>query len=197
MAGISILIVVILAAVIVYCSLVNSRFPEDIETGQKRYQTFWRRFWASFIDGLVFFPFGFAIDKLTSSHTSEWIVFGGDLFYGLLSVGYTMALHWRYGATIGKMATGVRVVRHDTEGRISLWQSFLRESPLFGLMIIGWTYSALAIINDYNPDARGFATFFHWSAFIWLALEIITMLANKKRRAVHDLIARTVVVKDV
>ena len=32
-------------------------------------------------------------------------------------------------------------------------------------------------------------------AGIWFVLEIITMLLNKKRRALHDLIAGTVVVR--
>ncbi len=31
--------------------------------------------------------------------------------------------------------------------------------------------------------------------FIWFGVEIITMLTNEKRRALHDFIARSVVVK--
>ena len=35
-----------------------------------------------------------------------------------------------------------------------------------------------------------------WASLAWLALELVTMLTNEKRRAFHDYIAGTVVVRD-
>ena len=118
---------------------------------------------------------------------------------------YTVVMHGRYGQTIGKMVTKVRVVDFRTEGKISFRQAWLREGiPMIlslGLLgyevfaILTWSASPRAIDND-----EGLMTgksFWLLSSIpgLWFLAEVLTMLTNDKRRALHDFIAGTVVIR--
>jgi uncharacterized RDD family membrane protein YckC len=114
---------------------------------------------------------------------------------------YTVVMHARYGQTFGKMVTKVRVVDFRTEGRISWRQAWLREGiPMalsFGLL--GWQVF-LILTGSLSPSAvtetpdNG-----PWLLTalpgLWFLAEILTMLTNDKRRALHDVIAGTVVIR--
>ena len=163
----------------------------------QRYRTFWPRFWAGFIDGLIFLPIVYLLDKVVASESSDWINFSSDVLYGIVSFAYSIVLHWRYGKTIGKMVTHVTVLRNDTETSINLRQSFLRDSPWIALTIVGWAIAAIAIGTGISSGLTVvLGKLFQWCSFAWFLVEIVTMLTNDKRRAVHDYIADTVVVRD-
>jgi uncharacterized RDD family membrane protein YckC len=59
--------------------------------------------------------------------------------------------------------------------------------------------SAMAGINAYSPENLAIMspaeTLLMNASMLWLGLELITMLLNDKRRAIHDLIAGTAVVR--
>jgi uncharacterized RDD family membrane protein YckC len=119
----------------------------------------------------------------------------------IAAYGYYIALHAKFGQTVGKMATGVKVVDKSEQSAISWRQAVMRyivqmllSVPLvawifkFGFPVKGGTYYGIAAIVAY---AWGIAI----SA--WFVAEVVTMLCNRKRRAVHDFIAGTVVVRVV
>lgn len=134
---------------------------------------------------------------MNAPETSPWISFSEDVLYGSASLAYSIILHWRYGKTIGKMVTRVTVVRNDTETAISLRQSFLRDSPWVALTIFGWALAAVALRTASTSGLIvTLAKLLQWCALAWFLVEIVTMLTNDKRRAVHDYIADTVVVRD-
>jgi uncharacterized RDD family membrane protein YckC len=171
---------------------------------ERKYSTFWPRFWTGFIDASVLWP----ISLLTSIYlvvnvpkvVAAALVVVGNLAW----LFYTVLLHARYGQTVGKMATKVRVVDNRTEGRISSGQAWLREGiPL--LLSVGSVIYEISLILDgrlnWKTTAAGevFDNKWYWLAnsvsTLWFAAEVLTMLTNRKRRALHDFIAGTVVVR--
>jgi manganese/zinc/iron transport system permease protein len=74
----------------------------------RKYHTFWPRFCAGFVDGLVFLPIAFLDGFLTSPDRGAFLV----IVWGLLSYSaywlYSVLLHARYGQTLGKMAAHVK-----------------------------------------------------------------------------------------
>ena len=75
---------------------------------EPRYDTFWPRFWAGFVDGLVFMPVA-AVDFVAYRDG----VLLRCIWYVVASFGfsaYVVLMHARYGQTLGKMANHVRVL---------------------------------------------------------------------------------------
>jgi uncharacterized RDD family membrane protein YckC len=116
-----------------------------------------------------------------------------------------VALHARYGQTIGKMATKVRVVNFRTEGKISWARAWLREGIplLLSLGFVGYEVYAIltgritpsALENGQAYNENGSLWWLSVIPSLWFLAEVLTMLTNRKRRALHDFIAGTVVVR--
>jgi uncharacterized RDD family membrane protein YckC len=115
-------------------------------------------------------------------------------------------MHGYKGQTLGKMVCKVRVL-DITENKLSLSQAFMRDIVLiisnfiFSLYILfnSSIYIKLVTSNNFIEDFSAFPIWFRVLAmmsFIWTLLEIITMLTNKKRRAIHDFIAGSVVKRE-
>jgi len=114
--------------------------------------------------------------------------------------GYSIIMHGLWGQTLGKMITKVKVIRADEQGPIGFRQAMLRDCvPLLNSFI--WIVM-MARVSFFNADpASALATgpLGRWVVFllaIWALLEFVTMLFSKKRRALHDLIAGTVVIRE-
>jgi uncharacterized RDD family membrane protein YckC len=174
---------------------------------EKQYQTFWPRVGASFIDTAIFYPFDL-IARLViyTLHPSLFLIIFWDQFYTWAWVAYSILMHGYKGQTLGKMVCKVRVL-DITENKLSLSQAFMRDIVLiisnfiFSLYILfnSSIYIKLVTSNNFIEDFSAFPIWFRVLAmmsFIWTLLEIITMLTNKKRRAIHDFIAGSVVKRE-
>jgi uncharacterized RDD family membrane protein YckC len=173
------------------------------------FATFWQRFAATAIDLLILFPLMLVQARMAAvsrsaalALTVPWIV---------LAVGYPIYCHGRFGKTIGKSVMGIRVARLTGE-RIGWREAWLRSSVemcLATIVTIGWLI-ALAGTTDADFYAAGALRYpdtasVHqppWAVWasniqqIWFWSELVTMLFNKRRRALHDFIAGTVVISD-
>ena len=170
-----------------------------------RYSTFGPRFWSGFVDSSVMFPLGFIISGLLLLNIPKALAAVLIVVENLAWLVYTVVMHARFGQTVGKMATKVRVVDFRTEGNISWQQAWLREGiPMaLSLFFLGW--EVLQILNGtLNPRAvhsgeAATASNSFWILMalpgLWFVAEVLTMLTNDKRRALHDFIAGTVVVR--
>lgn len=124
---------------------------------------------------------------------------------------YSIYCHGRFGQTVGKRVMGIRVVRTTGE-RIGWREAWLRSSiDVFftALSVIG-SFVALAAIGDADYYGVGWMqraqnlaahepAWLAWTGTatqIWVWSELVVMLFNKRRRALHDFIAGTVVTSE-
>ena len=161
-----------------------------------KYDTFWPRFWAGTVDSLLFIPITWLLDQAWPGEqsgflTALWLV----ISYFVFSV-YLIVMHSMYGQTLGKIIAGVTVLSEEDEGPITVRQSILRESPYLVLLWLGWVAAVVFLVakND-SAQFHGIDGVIQNATMVWVILELITMLFSEKRRALHDYIAGTVVVK--
>jgi uncharacterized RDD family membrane protein YckC len=165
-----------------------------------KYKTFGPRFWAGFVDGLVFLPINVFDSYLSSPARGPTILISWAIVSYSAFWLYSVSLHARYGQTLGKRAMHVKVMDVSEERIPSLRQAFLRDVGYIALntsSLIYFIYTVVAHkyvtgteqVNSLPGMILAFAS------LGWFLLEVITMLTNSKRRAIHDLIAKTVVLK--
>ncbi|MDF7800376.1 RDD family protein [Pontiellaceae bacterium B1224] len=173
------------------------------------YAAWWRRFLAFWIDFLVFIPL---MVFQTKAMQSSPRLFAAILIpVGFIMTGYWIYCHGRWGKTIGKKLTGTYVATLDGN-HISWKQAFLRSSVDIVFVII----ASIALLPIYltipvegyaelSPRDRFELIKSSWPAWypfcnnaqqIWIWSEFIVILTNKRRRALHDYIAGTVVLQN-
>ena len=165
----------------------------------KKYATFWPRVLAAILDTLILWPLGWADELIWGATKSTAILVPWYLLYSFSFVAYTIILHGVYGQTIGKAITGVKVV-DLSEGRLSMKQAVLRDSVILLITALGVGSGlriAAAGISPYgNPfEMTAVDWIFIYATLGWSILEVLSMLLSKKRRAIHDFIAGSVVIR--
>jgi uncharacterized RDD family membrane protein YckC len=124
-------------------------------------------------------------------------------------VGYSIYYHGRFGQTLGKLFMGIRIVNRNGEA-IGWTKAWLRSSldVLFTALSVVAQFMALAAIADHDYYNVGWMQRYQnlyalrpaWLSWtdtiieIWSWSEVIVMLFNRERRALHDFIAGTVVI---
>ena len=172
-----------------------------------RYAGFGPRFTASLIDFLIFVPISFTylwLDSL-SWEVALAAVFPSAFLFAI----YNIYLHGRWGRTIGKFLLKIKVTRLTGEN-ISYKHAFYRHSVdvLFALISIVALLIGMLSVSKADFETLDFikrtalvnkaAPFWNeWvelAGKIWFWSEVVVLLFNKKRRAIHDYIAGTVVI---
>jgi uncharacterized RDD family membrane protein YckC len=165
-----------------------------------KYGTVRRRFFAGLIDGLVFMPLYFVspLDHIAS--VSVLVLIPWYLLFEASGYMYSIIMHKRYGQTVGKMAMKVKVVTYPDEAPISYRRAILRDIgliiPAVGASLFNIPY-LLARQNPYEQPGgmSPVEMVFTFASVAWFLLEMLTALLNPQRRALHDYIAGTVVIK--
>jgi uncharacterized RDD family membrane protein YckC len=165
-----------------------------------KYQTVWQRFWAGFVDGLVFLPITLFDDYLSAPTRGPFILISWAIVSYSAYWLYSVSLHARYGQTLGKKAMHIKVMDAAEERIPSLAQAFLRDSGYIVVNVASMLYFIYVVISHrYVSGTEQINSLpgkvLAFASLGWFLLEIITMLMNSKRRALHDLIANTVVLK--
>jgi uncharacterized RDD family membrane protein YckC len=199
------LIVFFLFSFIIYLVYRNSEKSES-----KKYHTFWPRMWSPYVDAFILYVIWAMFSLVDLSNSKLTFTFLAVIFLFKNSLGhfYTIYMHGKHGATVGKMICKVKIVDNKTEGAISFKQAILRGSFPLVLLIISTAWiltdpnSGSYVSVGVNPLGKNeIPAFVHIMtttgilSLIWILAELITMLTNSKRRALHDLIAGTVVVR--
>lgn len=176
---------------------------ETTPTDTTHYAGFWRRAFAAGIDSVLVF-LGPGILYFRASPVAFRI---GSIVSGLLFHGYEIYFHARWGRTLGKMVLGTKVVRLDGSP-IDLRASFLRNSVdlafagIDALIAIGLLWQLDAFHS--HPTAQTIGDAFENFSLnpltdrlytAWVIGEALVLLFNRKKRAIHDFIAGTVVVR--
>jgi len=152
----------------------------------------------------VFWPFLFYVDRWVWSTPSHPVLLvSWFLFDSVATIAYSILCHGFWGQTLGKRLLRIRVL--DVSGaRVTLPQAALRDAfPLIlaaALLVIDLP----VVASGQNPDDEAWiarhgvpwlTVLFGYLSLGWFFAELVTMLFNDKRRAVHDYIARSVVVR--
>jgi uncharacterized RDD family membrane protein YckC len=165
---------------------------------ERKYSTFWLRFAAGLLDGIILMPvsliFGFAL--MHSSWLPIRIV--SCVVNESFPVVYSIWMHGKYGQTLGKMSCGV-IVLDISERPLTMKQAVLRDIFGVAFLLIGWVFDIHNLIYGPALSQSGpfavIAMVVGYSALGLFGVEVITMLTNRKRRALHDFIAGSVVIQ--
>ena len=162
------------------------------------YKTFWPRLGAAFLDTAALAPLIWIDQVLWNFTDSSILLFLWVLIYQAVSLIYYIGFVYLFGQTPGKMATGVLISDNNNQ-QLTLNQAILRNiitvivAPIF-IVLVASNLLAGQLANRGLGDAQ-FMIWFLAIALGWAVLEFITMLFNSRRRAIHDWIAGTVVVR--
>jgi len=172
-----------------------------------RYAGFWPRLGSHLLDFIILLPIG----ALVLWGSSAFRMF--DLYYLLpgtvLALFYSVYLVRRYGGTPGKLIVGIRIRKLDGEP-VGYREAFLRSLPDFILATLGSIAFIIAVFHMTEAEYHSLAIMertkrtlelapswyspLYWIQTAWVWGELIVLLTNRKRRALHDFIAGTVVV---
>lgn len=171
------------------------------------YAGFVRRGASLLVDSVLFFAFG--SPALTWAHGQPiesafvWIT-----IVWILMAAYAIVFHAHWGRTLGKMLAGIKVRRLDG-GTIGYREATLRSAVDLALALVAsialgvtmsqWStadWSSLphlekmTLIAERDPTTGVISVM----GVAWFWSELVVLLFNDKRRAIHDYIAGTVVV---
>jgi uncharacterized RDD family membrane protein YckC len=187
----------------------NKETPLQIAgISESLYAGFWPRLGASLLDFLFTIPVIVLIQYLDGlSKDIYYYTCIPNLIFGLW---YYIYLPKKYGGTPGKLATGITIIKLDGEpigwkeailrhivllvltfGGMIIMISALREANETTFMSYSWWQQSQYLVS-LSPKSFSVYT---WASNIWVYGEFIVLLTNKRRRAVHDFIAGTVIIR--
>lgn len=172
------------------------------------YAGFWIRLAAMLLDFIILLPYTFIVLFVNDHgvHANYFTLTAGLLF----QFWFNIFLVKEFGGTPGKLIAGIRILKLD--GSDVTWrEAILRHIPAFSLTVFYTLVSvhALSIADqEYfeslhwmhkQPYVLGLTpvlfTVYSWTSTIWFYSELVVLLFNERRRALHDFIAGTVIVK--
>lgn len=181
----------------------------DITNNSPQYAGFWHRLHAHIIDLLILLPYIYLTIVVSRNYRLyELYLFIPSMFITLLFEIYCVA---KYGGSPGKLIAKIKIVKSDFS-EVTYKDAFLRSSVAIILNLINKIMIIFFLLSI--SDAEYFSIIASEGGFkalaakqtslykivdglyqIWIWGELIVLLTNKKRRALHDLIAGTVVIK--
>lgn len=174
------------------------------------YGGFGERLGSLLLDSLIIMPIAFLTLYLNSMDKNLF-------FYTLIpnlvfQIGYHIYLPIRYGATPGKLVMGIQILKIDGQ-EIGWKEAFMRHLVILLLTVFSSALMIYCLLSADDATYQGLSwmkqsqylmTFapvlflvYTWVANIWTWGELIVLLTNPRKRALHDYMAGTVIVKKV
>ncbi len=161
---------------------------------------FWIRVVASFVDGLVFLPvvvLGY-VNLFSIKSIPLLVVMSIPQFL------YKPLMEARYGATLGKMACGLKVIDDQGAG-ITVSQAYTRYIPFLVSMAVGLIASAIMYSQPGFQNVTGFTTMQQTKQLqgqnpfqllnsvigLFVLADCIVAGFTYRKRALHDMMAKT------
>ncbi len=91
----------------------------------------------------------------------------------------------------------IKIFSIDEIHLIGFKRAFYRDSVWFLLSLAGFFYYLIISIRGSQPPEElnnKYSDYLTIVSLIWLTIELITMVTNSKRRALHDYLANSVVI---
>ena len=175
------------------------------------YPGFWSRFKAWLIDSviisaalLILLP----VNNFAQSHFSLNVYSGVYLATAMIGPAYFVLTQKRWGWTVGKRVVGIKLCMRD--GSQLKWSAaVIRYSPSIALILansIGWTtaasmlrpevFSAATIVERGKYISMVAPAWWDWLSYLfgaWYFINVIVLRNSLQSRALHDIIAGTLV----
>ncbi|MES2386997.1 MAG: RDD family protein [Bacteroidota bacterium] len=162
------------------------------------YAGFWRRGLAYCIDLVIWFLTGLTVaivyTRAMRNYGSELVLIGFVLGIAFCVL-YKILFEHLFGASIGKLVTGIRVADSDTlYPKLTFRQAFLRNFPI--IIIFGLFGYIMNIIIQSEGQAARTPLMSTVSCLIelWFLVDIIFFAKNRDSRSLHDLLGKTAVI---
>jgi uncharacterized RDD family membrane protein YckC len=172
------------------------------------YGGFWIRFGSLWLDFLILLPAVALIQFLSGLNK--------PLYYTLLLPNFILLLFIhiycvkRWGGTPGKLILGLKIVKDNGEN-VNWESAILRHIVMLAISVFGMWITAVSVaqIDNQTYGMLGFVerslavsqvdpfmfSVYTWLSNIWIYSEFVTLLTNRKRKAIHDYMAGTVVIR--
>jgi uncharacterized RDD family membrane protein YckC len=187
----------------------NMEFLPIMYEGERVYAGFWRRFGALWVDAFIVLPLSFFFFWLEGFDKTLAILI--VIPSAALRAMYHIFFNAYYGGSPGKLAVGIRITKPDSS-RIG-WREAIARSAVdlgFALVILCFHVWALTRISDADYSnvsgilEQGSLIQSHrpsWASKVdilgqvWMWSELVVLLMNRRKRALHDFIAGTIVIR--
>jgi len=158
---------------------------------------FWIRVGASIIDGLIFIPIGILSIWNTYSLKNMAVL----ILISLPGLIYKPFMESFFGATLGKMACGIKVI--DNNGRkLSLFGAYVRYFPFLiqtGVALVGQLIvfsspqfqSATSITEIAQAQQANYMSIVGFIVNIFVMIECVFAAFTYRKRALHDMLAES------
>lgn len=171
----------------------------DGNTINYRFAGFWVRVGASLVDFLVMIPFAFLSFYIIIVLKSLPLV----ILVHIIMAAYKPLLEYQYGATLGKMAVGIKVINEDG-GLLTPNQAIIRYLP----WLISNVINLLLVVEIFGApgfdEVGGFFEYFEFAqlnpsslsslssvASLLIFVSVLVLVFNKQKQALHDKWAKT------
>jgi uncharacterized RDD family membrane protein YckC len=157
-----------------------------------KYETFGRRIIAAILDSLIFIPIGIGVPIF-------FFIVGinpgllGSAIAGLISAFYYILMHYYRGQTLGKMVMKVKVL-DDSETPLNFGQAIVRSLPQLLIPMFAISFST-ADRAAYEDSIAFWASLVYVFTILFFFANVLVCLASDKKRALHDFLAGTIVVR--
>lgn len=189
--------------------MANKKTPLTIDgISESIYAGFWTRLGSLLLDFLIMLPYVFLVLYINGlSKNAYYFTFIPGLIFHFW---FSIYLVKKYGGTPGKLIVGIKILKLD--GTDVTWrEAILRQIIAFVLTIFAsiMTFYALSMADGEYYESLGWMQkqqylfgltpilfkIYTWTNNIWVYSELFVLLFNKRKRALHDFIADTVIVK--
>lgn len=182
-------------------------FLPVISDGNRVYAGFWKRFCAGWVDAFAIMPLAFLFAWLEGfdKNLAILITIPSTVLFAM----YHVYFNARFGGTLGKLAVEIRVAKPDGT-KIGWAEAWKRSSVdlVFAFLVLcvevwaltqvdGKAYASAGFVErmqlllSHHPSWYSIVTY---SQQVWIWSEIVVLLFNKRKRALHDFIAGTIVI---
>jgi uncharacterized RDD family membrane protein YckC len=166
------------------------------------YGSFWMRFAALLIDGVILTPITLG---LTYFNVSDWKSTEVLVLLSLIGIIYKPFMEFQFGATVGKMALKLKVVNANFEkaelSHVLLRNIFHLAGSILSFLITLYIYQdpgfeSVSGWTDYSVFTKGFIVLqaVTWMTSIITIVDGIVLIADNRKQSLHDKIGQTYVI---
>ena len=173
------------------------------------YVGFWRRLAAYVLDFAILIPYGLLTKQLI--YLSRPAYLANLLVEFFIGIAFEVYLVKRFGGSPGKLIMRIRIAKLDGSP-VGYREAWIRYSVLFVISILSSVGLVLSLFGMSELDYAAFAALkspirsleagapawyqpLQIAGAIWIYSEFLMLLTNRKRRALHDFMAGTVVIQ--